>query len=104
MESYTNKNYVELSVKNVDFESIRICLELTIFHCLSKSEHRFGCSNSQGCGAKSQISVSNFRHPEFLVPVPAPASRSFWLLLQNDLVHWKRKTIVLFVQLSCPTN
>ena len=36
--------------------------------------------------------------------VPAPDIKSFWLRLQNDLVHGKLKTTVLFVQLACPTN
>jgi len=60
----------------------------------------FSCH--QGCGAGTPISgpSSGSRHLKFL----APASTCFWLQLQTDLVHWKLKTIVLFVQLVCPTN
>ena len=37
---------------------------------------------------------------------PAPGIKNFWLQLrlQNHLVHWKRKNIILFVQLLCPAN
>jgi len=54
------------------------------------------CCN-QGCGARTQIagSRSSSRHVKF-----------FWLQLQlqNYLVHWKLRTIVLFVQLYCCTK
>ena len=55
----------------------------------------------QGCGAGTQISgsVSTSMHLKFLAPTPT--SKSFWLRLQNDLVHQRLKTIVLFLQLTC---
>ena len=58
--------------------------------------------HEQGCGAGTEISDSGSRHLYFLAPAPT----SLWLRnrLQNDLVHWKLKTIVLFVQVACPTN
>ena len=52
------------------------------------------------CGTGTQISGSGSRHLNFLAP--APTSKSFWLRLQNDLVHQRRKTIVLFVKLAWP--
>jgi len=63
-------------------------------------------SLSQGCGAETQISASgsSSRHQIFLVPSPDPTSESFCLRLQNNLFHEKTKTIVLCVQLACPTN
>jgi len=39
----------------------------------------------QGCGAGTQISGCGSGHLNFLAPVPA--SRSFWLRLQNNLVQ-----------------
>ena len=49
---------------------------------------------NQGCGDRTQISGSDpsSRHLKFLAL--SPTSKSFWL--QNDLVHRKLKTIVLF--------
>jgi len=57
---------------------------------------------SQGSEAGAQISGSGSRHLNFLAS--ALASRRFWLRLQNDLVHWKLKTIAMFVLLACPTK
>ena len=49
---------------------------------------------------------SNFRlrlhASKFLAP--APTFRKFWLRIQNGLIHWKLKTIALFVQLACSTS
>jgi len=42
--------------------------------------------------------------PELQFQAPAPTSESFWLRLHSDLVRWKRKTTVLFVQRAYPTN
>jgi len=62
----------------------------------------------QGCEVGNQISDSgsSSRHLNFLAPALAPKSKRFWplLLVQNDLLHWKLKNIVLFVQFACPTN
>jgi len=33
---------------------------------------------------------------------PAPTSRNFWLLLQNDLVHWQLKTLYSFYNSLAP--
>jgi len=73
--------------------------------CFSKVKisHSFDDFN-QGRGAGTQISGSGSgsTHLNFLGPAPAPTSKSFWLRLQNDLVQWKLKNIVFFVQLTCP--
>jgi len=65
-------------------------------------------TRDQGCEAGTQISGSGFgvryRHLTFLAGAPAPTSKSFWLRLQNYLVHGNCKTTVLFAQLACPTN
>ena len=59
--------------------------------------------------ANNQVSDSAVE-PElkFQVPALAPAQgiESVWLelRLQNDLIHRKLKTIVLFVQFACPIN
>jgi len=45
----------------------------------------------QGCGAGTRISGSSSGHQNFLAL--ASTSKSFWLLLRNDLVHWKQKTL-----------
>jgi len=53
---------------------------------------------------QTPVPVYSSKHLNFMAPDTAPTSKSFRLRLQNYFVHWKLKTIVLFVQLACPTN
>jgi len=59
----------------------------------------------QGRGAGNKISGSgsgsSSRHLKFLRPALAPRSKCSLTRLQNYLVHWKLRTIVLFVELAC---
>ena len=49
-----------------------------------------GLGLRQGFAAETKISGSgsSSKHLKFLFPAQAPASESFWLWLQNNLVHW----------------
>ena len=62
----------------------------------------FACSSRQGWAARIQISSSSSRHLKFLAL--APKSRRFRLQLQNNLVHWKLKSVEIFLQVVFPSN
>jgi len=69
-----------------------------------KIDKRYGYNH--GCGTGTQISGSGFSSRHLIVwpEVPAPVPTSAKFLIQNDLVHCKVQSTVIFAQLACPTN
>ena len=55
-------------------------------------------------GTQSSGSGSSSRHLNFLVPAPTSRSFRFRLRLQNNVVNWKPKTIVILVKLAFAAN